>query len=488
MTQLGVAQPLGEETPLGLSPRNAWMNFALERKPLIDGEIMVSQTISVFFPGEGYVDVIVLSDDPGNSANKHVTVKVVETSWGGSKKPLPYLSQTRVPTSYLTQKRVRYGQERAFYKVAQGYDPDGLATLPAFSIGKHAQSKEAAALPNGTTYQRMTNDRYLPSTLASVVESLVDAGHKAELLDKKTGQPVFGSDGTTPIPDVKNIALSFGVRDDEIVSVNGKSVLKEELNELIQQLKTEWTIERIDEDGTSHIWHLNFRFVQSYAQSLGGIWAYLHTLSGDPAVQKSILLALDGGHKDFQSLYVDLQNGREITGGRIGDGGVILTDALRNAAMDHDLQLTALQSQEAYRKGFVIISGDEVPLEQIIDTEARQEAVESILSNAITPIDKHAEAHILFFGGFAASSPQELLALMAKKGKTTKQFFVCPSEIAAFMNAIGLFALMYYAVLQLKEKRDLLPAAVAARKIEEQQGQGQGASFHSGLLESNIKR
>jgi hypothetical protein len=448
----------GIETHLGLSPQTAWMNFVMQDKALVDGTTVVPQTLRVWSPVLGkYVDMIFGSIDGGNSANKNafIETRFVREAGGGSHTE-NHVKMVRVPTAYQVRKKIRHGEGKVTYRVMDGTNPE------YFWMGTNVVA-EGDALPNGTTLQRLNHKRYSPYTLATVIDGLMEAGHKAEVIDSKTGLPVIDEATGKPLAAEKHLTLAYGVRDDEIESVAGKQFMDPELEKAINDLARSWVIERYDQDGTLHTWHLRIHYIFPAAQTLGSVFAYIFQLNGGLALSKKNILCLDGGQKDLQKLRVSLQGGLNATGGTIGRGAVLFTDTLIEAAKDYHLQLTPAQAHLALKDGYVVLGGDETPLHQVIEAGVRESNIESILGVTLNHIDEAGDAHLLFVGGLACFAQADILNLIGPKGlkRTTQQYFICDSNISAYMNALGLLA---YCLFQLKKKKQELDQIPEARQ------------------------
>ncbi len=449
--------PRGIETRLGLQPEAAWMNYVLRNALLCDGTTIVPHTIPVWSPRLGkFVDMIFGSVDGGNSSNKLAFIgepAAIQLSTG-EKRLAYHMKLTHVPTAYQARQKIRHGEGKVSWRITNGKNPE------YFWMGSHVVA-EGDALPNGSTLQRMAHKRYVPFTLATIIDGLIAAGHTAEIIDATSGKSRI---------DEKHLALAYGVRDDEIESVGGKQFMEPTLEQSLNDLARTWIVERYDPDGTPHTWHLTIHFVFPAAQTLGSVFAYLFTLPGGYALSKKKILVFDGGQKDLQKLLVSLQGGLNATGGTIGNGAVLLTNALMEAAKDFSLQLTPAQAHQALKEGVVLLGGDETPLHQIIEPGVRDSQVESIIGAMMSPIDIAADAHLLFTGGLACIAQKEILEMIGHLKRTRQQFYLCDCQIAASMNAIGLLAYSLYQLIKKKNELDQSPEAVIVQNRLREQG------------------
>ncbi len=398
--------PRGIETRLGLQPEAAWMNYVLRNALLCDGTTIVPHTIPVWSPRLGkFVDMIFGSVDGGNSSNKLAFIgepAAIQLSTG-EKRLAYHMKLTHVPTAYQARQKIRHGEGKVSWRITNGKNPE------YFWMGSHVVA-EGDALPNGSTLQRMAHKRYVPFTLATIIDGLIAAGHTAEIIDATSGKSRI---------DEKHLALAYGVRDDEIESVGGKQFMEPTLEQSLNDLARTW---------------------------------------------------IDGGQKDLQKLLVSLQGGLNATGGTIGNGAVLLTNALMEAAKDFSLQLTPAQAHQALKEGVVLLGGDETPLHQIIEPGVRDSQVESIIGAMMSPIDIAADAHLLFTGGLACIAQKEILEMIGHLKRTRQQFYLCDCQIAASMNAIGLLAYSLYQLIKKKNELDQSPEAVIVQNRLREQG------------------
>jgi hypothetical protein len=387
---------------------DSWLDVVVTLGAVVDAE---GRTIPANTTRDG-MDYVVVGCDLGNSAIKIVLRQA----------DAPQLRMFRFEAVYTPAATIRAGEGATAHRVLRN------AVWREWFWPDHDDPVAGETLPIGTTAERLADPRMADFLIGTLVEAL-----------GRSGRP----------PGAYTLWVGFGIPSEEISSVG----LIAETRQALRQLRGQsFLVERRDGAGTVTTWSITIGELVPAAQSLGSFIAWYHTLAGQPAIDdvNHVTVAdLGGGHLSRFDVEIVRRPGGSPqvrgTGGILGEGMVVIARALTELAREkYRVRLNETAALRALMTGTIPASGRPVSINDLIATAIHTRG-QQVLA-ALTPLIADHRRLTLFVGGGVVRLGAELDARAAAAQRAPGSYLIVPASIASTSNAVGLFALAFYAV------------------------------------------
>ena len=290
----------------------------------------------------------------------------------------------------------------------------------------------------GDSHIRLRERRVKNFNYAGLIYQLKEMGcSPTEEITHKGGK-------TQIVPKIHYVCLALGLPYQDVNEMTSP------LREAIEAMKGPFTMEVTDlRTGIVEVWMCHISAIYPVGQARGTYLACTTKLNGDPAIEETLVTVTDGGGGDAYDYSFDLGGELTTIGERRGNGSVDIATELRNLIRKelHLTKFTLIQAQEALYTGYVRKAGNaEFPIPDLINK------VKPRFENMVTrlePTEQAVDTLQIYAGGLAALLDDELEAMLGPEGKNLmpgRDYIITPKEIAAVLNAVGLFVYVYLRV------------------------------------------
>jgi len=386
---------------------DSWLDVATTLGAVMDAE---GRTVPANITRDG-MDCVVVGCDLGNSAIKIVLRQA----------DAPQLRMFRFEAVYTPAATIRAGEGAIAQRVLRD------AVWREWFWPDHAEPAAGETLPIGTTAERLADPRMADVLIGTLVEALRRSGR---------------------LPGAYTLWVGLGIPSEEISSAG----LIAETRQALRQLRGQnFLVERRDVTGTVTTWSIIIGELVPAAQSLGSFIAWYHTLAGQPTIDDVNLVTvadLGGGHLSRFDVEIVRRPGGSSqvrgTGGILGEGMIVIARELTALVRaQYRVRLNETAALRALMTGTIPASGRHVVIDDLIAT-ALQTRGQQLLA-ALTPLIADHRRLLLFVGGGVVRLGAVLDARATAAQRAPGSYFIVPASVASMSNAVGLFALAFYA-------------------------------------------